>query len=476
MSEDSKTYGYPQADAGSIEALQIAKMSEGSESSGYKYPEADKGKVEDLQAEVGKMSADGNPVPEASGAKEIPSKEYAYPEADKGGVDQLQIAKMSDSTWIDWGALGYGKMADKQFDPTMTGKAAGESLITNVTNKTADGSPVAAGRGANAPARGASSPAPTMGSESAAAAQATAATAPSSGGGGGAYTSSRGINAKMCDKDKLKAAKAAMMGKLKAKMKASPNSEAGKGMKAAGEGPTFTLPNGTEKSYRDPAGRTLKKGIYAFDRRDAKVPDRLLYPYLCSFVEEAFEHESGEKAHQNVPAADLYKYWAGVVMSELVQYAATNPALARACEKYDVTEKTIGSILRMKKLIQPKSDTMGMTSDADSMRAMGADFDPNGAILALSQETPWTQFDKAPQRDLFAKAEPKREAVQFVDDRGDAFGALAGKQRALHKAQWNGAEQAPVVGSHSSCAIHGRDVYKSSQPGANPWLRCTCNS
>ncbi|HEY5553164.1 MAG TPA: zeta toxin family protein, partial [Opitutaceae bacterium] len=125
----------------------------------------------------------------------------------------------------------------------------------------------------------------------------------------------------------------------------------------------------SESAYRLQGDTLRKGGLYQFDlsRTDMKgvaaVPENLLYDYLCSFVEEACEHESRERQHGPNELA-------GPVMHELVQYVIRNPNLMRAVKKFNVTAETLAEIIKAKGFAVPP--TAPLSNDAASAAAMGA--------------------------------------------------------------------------------------------------------
>ena len=226
-----------------------------------------------------------------------------------------------------------------------------------------------------------------------------------------------------------------------------------------------SMPTTIQKSFTDPAGRSLKKGLDVFALPGTSVPDSHLYDYLCAFVEEALEHEKRECAHQ-APTTDTAEFWAGKVFGEFVGYRAANKNLQRADKKFKVTKESIATILESKGLVKTASDAVSSGRDfwdAPTSRS---------STMQFSQRAPWVQADPtAAVGRKIVKAEP--EQALFIDDTRDPSQVVRERQASLHKAAWSVPEAVYAADNHGTCQIHGREVHKAMNL-SNPHLKCTC--
>lgn len=214
----------------------------------------------------------------------------------------------------------------------------------------------------------------------------------------------------------------------------------------------------SETAYRQQGDTMRKGGLYQFDlsRTDMKgvaaVPENLLYDYLCSFVEEACEHESRERQHAPNELA-------GPVMHELVQYVIRNPNLMRAVKKYSVTAETLAEIIKAKGFGVPP--TTPLSNDAASAAAMGGASGPLGTVLMASmreddEARPGVRLRKG--NDVVVYPE---DAVRFVS-------------RPDPRIAKRGYTESPVHLVNPDCIIHGdRDLTKS-QNLETPMAVCRC--
>lgn len=224
-----------------------------------------------------------------------------------------------------------------------------------------------------------------------------------------------------------------------------------------------------------------KMSLYDFTSKHqqkdaAKIPDKYLLDYLCSFVEEAYEHEAREPKHKNVPAENRAGHFARLVMNELVQAITTNKNLMRAAQRYNVNVNVIERILVSKGILKPKSDSDW--TDKDSAQAMGANAlaaDVAGEGMAYSAPSAWMQPDPfAPEGRPLHKGPVDNVAAQVVDDSIDPSTSLQSFQAAQARALWPGSE--PVGGATIApdCPVHnGADMTKA-QNLWNPMAPCTC--
>jgi hypothetical protein len=235
----------------------------------------------------------------------------------------------------------------------------------------------------------------------------------------------------------------------------------------------------TEKSMStstDHFGRPLAKGIYAFrgSKGDAELPDEYLYDYLCSFIEEAYEHERREPEHQQLDAKEQLGMMARAVMNELVQTIPTNANLMRATKKYRVTTASIEQILVAKGIYKPRADS---TFTDDGNAAMGAAMLATGGAFAFShQPRPFLVPEPAPvvARSLTPRGPEDASGLVKSEDPRDPHLAFQARHGDEVRRLWAGAAS-PVAQPAPSCPVHGgREIHKAMNLW-NPMLPCTCS-
>lgn len=228
------------------------------------------------------------------------------------------------------------------------------------------------------------------------------------------------------------------------------------------------------ESFAQHGDSMLRKGLYVFDlsqsgRKTSDVPENMLYDYLCSFIEEANEHEAREPQHRNPMAGeDVYAVRAMPIMHELVQFVPLNPNLKRACAKYRVTTESIAEILKAKGFVKPATDAHHdhgdyWSHDWDSMSAMGVreNNGPTGEVMMASM-TLREDHDARPGVQL-------RKADALVRYEADgAVGPIDPRVRV------RGFVETPVQAVNPDCIIHGvRDLTKSQNLN-NKMSVCRC--
>lgn len=236
------------------------------------------------------------------------------------------------------------------------------------------------------------------------------------------------------------------------------------------------------RSMTDIDGRPVlqKGGLHKFmsysAKQDAPLPDKFLFDYLCSFVEEAYEHEKREPEHKHTThflSGSLPEYFARLIMGELVQCMPKNKNLMRAAKKYKVTQDVIARLLVAKGIIKPKSDTMW--TDSDSARAMGASLLAESEPMAYSQEHSWMQGAPYAVGLNMRKAAPDNVANQIVDNSIDPASALRIRKSVELRDLWGQGDQAVVANVADDCPVHGgRDMSKSMNLH-NVMTPCTCH-
>lgn len=226
----------------------------------------------------------------------------------------------------------------------------------------------------------------------------------------------------------------------------------------------------------DMAGRPLAKGLYAFrnTQREATLPDEYLYDYLCSFVEEAYEHESKEDAHANLSAKDQLMAMSRAIMNELVQSMPSNPNLMRAAKKFTVTKDSVAMLLVQKGIYKPKSDSQWV-DDMDSWRAL------TGESMMLSMDHAALPFDIRAQPGIAVHRPPAADGSHLLakSDPVDPVADLAARRAAQTAHIYGGLgvpSGAAVPTLSASCPVHnGRDITKA-QNLYNAQQPCTCHS
>lgn len=223
-----------------------------------------------------------------------------------------------------------------------------------------------------------------------------------------------------------------------------------------------------------------KMSLYDFTSKHqqkdaAKIPDKYLLDYLCSFVEEAYEHEAREAKHKNVPAEERAPHFARLVMNELVQAITTNKNLLRAVQRYNVNASVIERILVSKGILKPQSDSAW--TDKDSAQAMGANA-LAGEVesdMAYSAPNAWMQPDPfAAEGRPLHKGPVDNVAAQVADDSVDPSASLQSFQAAQARALWSESQPAGGATIAPDCPVHnGADMTKA-QNLWNPMAPCTC--
>lgn len=252
--------------------------------------------------------------------------------------------------------------------------------------------------------------------------------------------------------------------------------EAKRGVQVTTAGPSAPSSKKVEKSMpleRDVHGRAqLRKGLYMFRncKGDEKLPEQYLYDYLCSAIEQAYEEESREPAHQNLEARAQLQALSSAVLGAIVGLLPSNANLKRACLKYKVTKDVVARILVQKGLFAPKTDS-GWTSDEDSLRAMGVD------SLRLSLKPFVLGHDADPgHRPGTMVVRPAEANVMHLlkSDDGDPHLAFRGHAARAQESLWQ-LPEAPALAPLPDCPVHtGLDMTKS-QTLYKPNLPCTCS-
>ncbi len=224
-----------------------------------------------------------------------------------------------------------------------------------------------------------------------------------------------------------------------------------------------------------------KGGIYSYDLSRMNDPqpisDRLLYDYLCGFIEEAYEHEKREATHRNpVAGEDFYETVAQPVMHELVAMIPKNKNLARAAKKFTITTKGIAEIMKKKGYIKPATDGHHdhgdkWSSDHDSALAMGINqrSGPVGEVLMASMSSMAIRPDPLATRNLQLRKAP--EMVYFKPETYDPTGSV--RRLSLGKIQFAPAQQLVKANYNPRCVQHG-DIHKGQQLVHQEYAQCSC--
>lgn len=114
------------------------------------------------------------------------------------------------------------------------------------------------------------------------------------------------------------------------------------------------------KSFRRDGEDSLSKGLYKFAAygKTAKLPAEYLAPYLDAFIEEAYEEQAREKAHQVDVGTmgDQPTFWGRLVFLCLIDYMTKNENLAAAAKKFKVDQTFVADRIRDLNLVKPKTD------------------------------------------------------------------------------------------------------------------------
>jgi hypothetical protein len=117
---------------------------------------------------------------------------------------------------------------------------------------------------------------------------------------------------------------------------------------------------GDEPNKPDPVAPKFKKSLSDFTSfvNDAPIPEDYLVDYFGAFVEEAFEQERREQAHQWTQMTPID--WAKCVLHEFVMRLPRNANFRRIGEKYKIDAPLIAAMLLEAKLVKPGGDTVGL--------------------------------------------------------------------------------------------------------------------
>ena len=237
-----------------------------------------------------------------------------------------------------------------------------------------------------------------------------------------------------------------------------------------------------QRSMTDIDGRpVLQKGeLHKFTsynpKGEASLPEKFLFDYLCSFIEEAYEHERAEPAHKHIThylSNSLPEYFARLIMGELVACMPKNKNLMRAAKKYKVTQDVISRLLVAKGIMRPRSDSM--STDSDSARAMGASLLAESEPMAYSNQNEWLQGGVEREGMRFAKSAVDNVASQIRDDSIDPAAHLANRRSVEMTDLWEGAEHVASANVRSDCPVHGGRDFSKAQNLWNPMTPCTCH-
>lgn len=232
------------------------------------------------------------------------------------------------------------------------------------------------------------------------------------------------------------------------------------------------LPKGTAEKWarrfyhKSDGSYELVKGLFSFDLMNQAnalaVPEPLLYDYLCSFVEEAVEHERRECQHKGAVTPEAL---ATPVLHELVQFVPKNKNLKRAVEKYKVTAAAIAQIIADKKMLAEIPRPVG--NDMASLIAMGAvgDRGPTGEVMLASRRYRWVQGSRPEAPDLLRSDGPRLIALE--DDQ------VLVAPAALHKSQFRlQFDEGEMRRFSESCLLHG-NIHRD-QIAHQPYVTCSC--
>lgn len=200
--------------------------------------------------------------------------------------------------------------------------------------------------------------------------------------------------------------------------------------------PGAAKPDGEEEDPR------FKKSLSAFVTYsdDAPVPDDYLIDYFGAFVEEAFEAERQENAHQWITMTPID--WATCVLREFVMRLPKNANFRKLAEKYRVDAPLIAAMLITAKLVKPGGDVVGL----EGGNGYGnAPVDIDGGMVGYAKSMPWLKPDHRSSPGIKL---PEREVVQLAEDTSESPFALLRKglldQAARAAAQLTSHVEAPM--------------------------------
>lgn len=224
----------------------------------------------------------------------------------------------------------------------------------------------------------------------------------------------------------------------------------------------------------DMAGRTLRKGgLHSFRDAPPSMPDEYLHDYWLAFVEEAFEHESGEAVHtQGAPVSRLENI-ARAIVSEGVLLVGHNPALARAFQSVGgCTKSTVMAAIVDLGLMKPDSE---IKYHGDFEEAFGLEGYAQAEPMAYSFAARGVQEEMAPVTGVArVNTEPENVIHLVKADSENPFEVLHTRRAKEIRALWNVDESALDISVRDDCPVHGgRDMTKSMNLW-NPMQPCIC--
>jgi hypothetical protein len=150
---------------------------------------------------------------------------------------------------------------------------------------------------------------------------------------------------------------------------------------------------GDTQEEPDEVAPKFKKSLASFTSysSDAPVPDEYLIDYFAAFVEEAFEEERREQAHQWTVMTPMD--WAACVKHEFVLRLPRNENFRRLASRYKVDTTLIAAMLLEMKLVKPGGDMVGLDGGGNGYgnepisilptdNTMKADMRPGRALAA----------------------------------------------------------------------------------------------
>jgi len=247
------------------------------------------------------------------------------------------------------------------------------------------------------------------------------------------------------------------------------------------------------KSMIDPVEtEKLSKGMHEFHivpgAKAPALPDDYLQDYLDAFIEEAYEHEYKEKAHQapRLEGGDPYMYLARCIYNELLIFAVHNHNLLRAVKKFDIKHpRYVLERLNYLGICRVNSENYAADRDAqvggyhpEKVEGLALESPPGyqkslDAVFAATQRD--EQKFKIAGGNALATAP---EMVRLEDDGVDPFAALKksidsrpdalGRRFVLDQ----GTSVTPTTDVH--CPVHGMGDLTKSMNLSNLYVQCLC--
>lgn len=236
----------------------------------------------------------------------------------------------------------------------------------------------------------------------------------------------------------------------------------------------------------------LSKGMHEFHimpgSKAPSLPDSYLQDYLDAFIEEAYEHEYGEKTHRapRLEGGDPYMYLARCIYNELLVFAVHNRNLLRAIKKFDVTKPSF--ILQRLNYLglcrvnsenyeaersaqvggyhPEKVEPLALNSPAGYTKSVDGAFAASQKVERDFQMRGASVLTKGPEMVRFeSDSDPFADLKKASDARPDGLG----RRYVLDQNQ-----VVPTI--DGNCPIHGHGDLTKSMNLNNMYVQCTCDT